>query len=71
MTRKKAIDILRYEVDKMADSRGTDYSGVIAMGVAIHSMKKLNAIADLLDGSIDHFDYDTAMDMLYEIKELI
>ena len=33
--------------------------------------EKLEQIADLLDGSIDHFDRDDAIDLLYEIKKII
>ena len=32
---------------------------------------RLKKIADLVDGTIDHFDRDDAMDMLYQIKEVL
>jgi len=32
---------------------------------------KLRKIADLVEGSIDHFDRDDAMDLLYQIKEIV
>lgn len=32
---------------------------------------RLNKIAELVDGTIDHFDRDDAMDLLYQIKEVI
>ena len=31
---------------------------------------KLKKIADLVDGTIDHFDLDDAMDLLYQIKDV-
>ena len=32
---------------------------------------RLKKIADLVDGTIDHFDKDDAMDLLYQIKEVL
>jgi len=32
---------------------------------------RLKKIADLVDGTIDHFDRDDAMDLLYQIKEAL
>ena len=32
---------------------------------------RLSKIADLVEGTIDHFDLDDAMDMLYQIKEVL
>ena len=43
----------------------------IALDVAFKAMEQITKIADLLDGTIDHFDYDDAMDLLYEIKGVI
>ena len=31
---------------------------------------KLKKITDLVDGTIDHFDLDDAMDLLYQIKDV-
>ena len=39
--------------------------------IAIKALEQINKIADIVDGTIDHFEYDDAMDMLYEIKEVI
>ena len=39
--------------------------------MAIQSLEQINKITDLLDGTIDHFDRDDAIDLLYEIKEVI
>lgn len=33
--------------------------------------ERLKKIADLVDGTIDHFDRDDAMDLLYQIKEVL
>ena len=33
--------------------------------------QRLKKIADLVDGTIDHFDRDDAMDLLYQIKEVL
>lgn len=32
---------------------------------------RLAKIADLVEGTIDHFDLDDAMDLLYQIKDVI
>lgn len=32
---------------------------------------RLNKIEELVDGTIDHFDRDDAMDLLYQIKEVL
>ena len=32
---------------------------------------RLEQIADLVDGSIDHFDLEDAMDLLYQIKDML
>ncbi len=32
---------------------------------------RLSKIADLMEGTIDHFDLDDAMDLLYQIKEVL
>ena len=33
--------------------------------------EKIDKISDILEGTIDHFDRDDAMDALYEIKRII
>lgn len=42
-----------------------------AYKMAMDALEQITKIADLLDGTIDHFDYDDAMDVLYEIKWVI
>ena len=32
---------------------------------------RLSKIADLVEGTIDHFDLDDAIDLLYQIKEVL
>lgn len=32
---------------------------------------RLAKIADLVEGTIDHFDLDDAMDLLYQIKDVL
>lgn len=39
--------------------------------MAIKALEQIIKIADIVDGTIDHFDRDDAMDMLYEIKGVI
>jgi len=42
-----------------------------AMDEAISAMDKISRIEDLVKGTIDHFDMDDALDMLYEVKSII
>ena len=42
-----------------------------AMDEAISAMDKISRIENLVDGTIDHFDRDDALDMLYEVKSII
>lgn len=37
----------------------------------IPSDTRLEQIINLMDGTIDHFDYDDAMDLLYQIKGVL
>ena len=39
--------------------------------IGIQALEQLSKIADIVAGTIDHFEYDDAMDMLYEIKGVI
>lgn len=36
-----------------------------------HQDDRLNKIAELVEGKIDHFDREDAMDLLYQIKEVL
>ena len=42
-----------------------------AMDEAISALDKISRIEDLVEGTIDHFNRDDALDMLYEIKGII
>ena len=39
--------------------------------MAFKALEQITKIVDIVDGTIDHFEYDDAMDMLYEIKGVI
>ena len=39
--------------------------------MAIDALEQITKIADIVDGTIGHLEYDDAMDMLYEIKGVI
>ena len=36
-----------------------------------HDSEIIEKIRDIVDGTIDHLDWDDALDMLYEIKRLL
>lgn len=38
---------------------------------AKRALEQITKIADIVDGTIDHFDRDDAIDLLYEIKEVV
>ena len=42
-----------------------------AAALSILALKKVSKIQDLVEGTIDHFDRDDALDMLYEIKNIL
>jgi len=42
-----------------------------AAALSILALKKIFKIQDIVEGSIDHFDRDDALDMLYEIKNIL
>jgi len=42
-----------------------------AYKMAMDALEQITKIADIVEGTIDHFDYDDAMDVLYEIKGVI
>jgi hypothetical protein len=42
-----------------------------AMDEAISALDKVSRIEDLVEGTIDHFDRDDALDLLYEVKRVI
>ena len=62
----KAFDVAKYH---------EEHGEVVVDKAVWEDMKKaleqITKIADIVDGTIDHFDYDDAMDTLYEIKGVI
>lgn len=60
------LNISAYDIDMQ---RGMAKQEAIEM--AIKALEQINKIADIVDGTIDHFKYDDAMDTLYEIKGVI
>ena len=51
-----------------------DYNGIMGYINEVPSAQpdeKLRKIADIVEGTIDHFDRDDAMDLLYKIKDVV
>ena len=51
--------------------RQIEILGIIEALPSAQPDARLKKIADLVDGTIDHFDRDDAMDLLYQIKEVL
>ena len=78
--RQVAIDKMQMFIDRM-DKEATAYKSLsVAFDRCIIELKRmpptqtderLKKIADLLEGTIDHFDRNDAMDLLYQIKEVL
>lgn len=64
MTNEKAISELSGNATDLPTYRE-------ALAVAIRSVKQIDKIKDLVEGTIDHFDREDAIDLLYEIKVVI
>ena len=63
----------RRKLDKSEITIG-EFSEIVGREVPESSAQpdaRLKKIADLVDGTIDHFDRDDAMDLLYQIKEVL
>ena len=76
ISRQAVIDAL----EKVADLYYYNEAWNYAIGRAEMEIEKLSSvqpddrlakIADLVEGTIDHFDLDDAMDLLYQIKEVL
>ena len=66
MDRNKSVQIAQ------AVQAGTAHVFIYdAMDEAISALKKVSRIEELVEGTIDHFDKDDALDMLYEIKNIL
>ena len=77
MTNKEAKEKLYMEWQKFLEDN-IDYAGISeAYKMAFKALEQepqddvLDKITELLDGTIDHFDLDDAMDLLYQIKDVI
>ena len=71
MEKDKAIQIAQAVQAGMAHVFISEKSVYDAMDEAISALDKISRIEDLVDGKIDHFDRDDALDLLYEVKRVI
>ena len=71
MEKDKAIQIAQAVKAGTAHMFISEKSVGEAMDEAIYAMDKISRIEDLVEGTIDHFDRDDAIDMLYEVKSII
>ena len=71
MEKDKAIQIAQAVQAGTAHVFISDKSVYDAMDEAISALDKISRIEDLVDGTIDHFDRDDALDLLYEVKGVI
>lgn len=71
MDRNKAIQIAQAVQAGTAHVFISEKSVCDAMDEAISALKKVSRIEELVEGTIDHFDRDDALDMLYEVKRVI
>ncbi len=78
ISRKAAVDALSYCQTYLFDSRDDDKK--ISLEDAEYAIEqlpsarpdnRLEKIAELMEGSIDHFDLNDAMDLLYQIKDVL
>lgn len=68
------IDTL--EQEPYDDAKYHEEHGEVVVDKAVwedakRALEQITKIADIVDGTIDHFDRDDAMDVLYEIKGVI
>jgi lipopolysaccharide biosynthesis regulator YciM len=71
MTNKEAKEKLYMEWQRFLENN-IDYAGISeAYKMAFKALEQITKITDIVDGTIDHFEYDDAMDMLYEIKGVV
>ena len=71
MEKDKAIQIAQAVKAGTAHVFISEKSVGEAMDEAISALDKISRIDDLVEGTIDHFDMDDAIDMLYEVKSII
>ena len=71
MDRDKAILIAQAVQAGTAHAFISEKSVSDAMDEAISALDKISRIEDLVEGTIDHFNRDDAIDLLYEVKRVI
>ena len=77
ITRSEAIKqlrILKADINnELAFVSKTKYKhkALESLDMAIKSVEKLDKITDMTEGTIDHFDLEDAMDLLYDIKGVV
>lgn len=74
ISRKKALDTVRTMYDRCDTGDVRDYRDLMLEAFeALPSAQseQLSKINDLVEGTIDHFDKDDAMDLLYAIKGVL
>lgn len=67
----KAIEFARILKHSKIESFINDESIQRTLDISISAMEKVKKIEDALEGTIDHFDRDDAMDLLYDIKDIL
>ena len=67
----KAIEFARILKYSKIESFINDESIQLTLDISISAMEKVKKIEDALEGTIDHFDRDDAMDLLYNIKDIL
>lgn len=53
------------------DQDGCAHGKECEIGMAINSLRKQHEIEQLVEGTIDHFDFEDAMDLIFDIKRAI
>lgn len=67
----KAIEFARILKNSKIESFINDESIQWTLDTSISAMEKIDRIEDALEGTIDHFDRNDAMDLLYNIKDIL
>ena len=67
----KAIEFARILKNSKIESFINDESIQWTLDTSISAMEKIKKIEDALEGTIDDFDRDDAMDLLYNIKDIL
>ena len=70
ISRQAAIDLWEQYHPYIA-IKACEYDAKLRRLPSVQPYDRLAKIADLVEGTIDHFDLDDAMDLLYQIKEVL